>query len=665
MSMIRYGVQGSGKSHLLNELKKSLDAEDFSFFEGAELLRRFIPGDPKEFNLLPEAQKTHARRHAIEATSFNCSVSKTIGVVSGHYNFVDAKGHEDIVWTESDQKVFTHILYLYVDPEVIQKRRESDESRSRHQIPTKQLQHWQDLEMSGLCNICYANGIIFSVIRDPSTKALDENAVKEDTVHIQAKTILQVISTSEETNLAHVKADVDKIVEVGNPIGRKPETMLVLDGDGTLCSEDTGMMFWEKSGADNPKWPHRLKSIFGGPLGYTYHAFLQAMLLYQEFHPETYKKMCREVANQVVLHPQISKLLGRVKQERYAGAIVVTCGLKQVWEYVLERHRLPLKVVGGGRAADGYVVTAEVKAAVVDYLKQKYNMFVWAFGDSELDLEMMKVANQAIVVVGSEETRSKTMEKKLEAAIAGGLQVRQALCPDDTLPRLDLGRLPLIDIGHPALLEYIFRPLQRLQVRHPTSNAPKLLQTPMRDANICGPALREAHRRTGWYLAMEVVSDMLGTETHDVPHVQGDVSEGHRLRHEAKTTIVALMRGGEPMAAGVSDAFPLAMFVHANGPQDLSSHHLRNQRTVILVDSVINSGRTIVAFVHRIRQLHGSIHIVLLSGVVQRDAITGPLKLLDGQVGLKLATLRISDNKYTGKKATDTGNRLFNTTQFD
>jgi uracil phosphoribosyltransferase len=34
---------------------------------------------------------------------------------------------------------------------------------------------------------------------------------------------------------------------------------------------------------------------------------------------------------------------------------------------------------------------------------------------------------------------------------------------------------------------------------------------------------------------------------------------GYRLLHEEATLIVPLMRGGEPMAFGVNEAFPLAM----------------------------------------------------------------------------------------------------------
>jgi len=52
-------------------------------------------------------------------------------------------------------------------------------------------------------------------------------------------------------------------------------------------------------------------------------------------------------------------------------------------------------------------------------------------------------------------------------------------------------------------------------------------------------------------------------------------ASGYRLLHEQQTLIVALMRGGEPMALGVNEAFLLAMFVYARCPDDIIPHHMQ------------------------------------------------------------------------------------------
>ena len=70
-----------------------------------------------------------------------------------------------------------------------------------------------------------------------------------------------------------------------------------------------------------------------------------------------------------------------------------------------------------------------------------------------------------------------------------------------------------------------------------------------------------------------------------ISHVLGHRTTGFRLLHEQQTTIVALMRAGEPMASGVSDAFPSAMYVHAARPSDIKPHHVRDRKHIVLVDS--------------------------------------------------------------------------------
>ena len=180
-----------------------------------------------------------------------------------------------------------------------------------------------------------------------------------------------------------------------------------------------------------------------------------------------------------------------------------------------------------------------------------------------------------------------------------------------------------------------------------------------------GSELRQAHRSVGWYLAIEYLSsnNIIGLEEYDITHVNNSLTTGHRLRHDSKTTIIALMRGGEPMAFGVADAMPTAMFLHANSPDDVKSHHITGQCTVVLVDSVINSGGTILAFIQHIRKLHATIRIVIVAGVVQNEVVERGK--FTSYANVKLVALRISRNKYTGSGGTDTGNRLFNTTHLE
>jgi uracil phosphoribosyltransferase len=147
------------------------------------------------------------------------------------------------------------------------------------------------------------------------------------------------------------------------------------------------------------------------------------------------------------------------------------------------------------------------------------------------------------------------------------------------------------------------------------------------------------------------------------------MTTGHRLRNEENTLIVALMRGGEPMALGVSEAFPAVGFLHAKVAIDLTEEHLKGVETVMLVDSVVNSGKTVVEFVQRVRSVGGkATRIVVVVGVVQAGSLDREAEfgaMVEGDKMLDVVALRLSENKFTGRGGTDTGNRLFNTTRLE
>lgn len=174
----------------------------------------------------------------------------------------------------------------------------------------------------------------------------------------------------------------------------------------------------------------------------------------------------------------------------------------------------------------------------------------------------------------------------------------------------------------------------------------------MRDSIISGPAHRQAHHRTANYLTLSILSEVIGVESFSVDQVQGTKAEGWRIRGEGKTTIVALMRGGEPMALGVSDAMPSAMFVQAHEPEELKDHHLAGQKTVILVDSVINAGKSASEFIQHIRKTFPSIRIVVVAGEANAQCVcTGDFaEMIRRDLDLYLVVLRFSENSYTGTK---------------
>lgn len=113
-------------------------------------------------------------------------------------------------------------------------------------------------------------------------------------------------------------------------------------------------------------------------------------------------------------------LLTRAAHEPHVQGIVVTCGLRKIWENILKRKGLThVQVIGGGKMKNGYVVTPDVKGAIAAQLKPQ-NLRVLAFGDSPLDMEMLKTADEAYILVGEAPHRSYSMDKALSTTIDTG-----------------------------------------------------------------------------------------------------------------------------------------------------------------------------------------------------------------------------------------------------
>ena len=697
-----YRISTCGKTYLLSQLKAKLTKDRFEFIEGSKIIYELIEEgikafqnpnrsekeawfaerglrvfqnldvleknlwpnqrDLKVFQSLEESEQVPWRMLAIDKIGAQARASKRVTIVAGHFSFWTEGEVQRKVCTLNDLQTYTHILYLNVAPKEIAQRIQHDNkshTRYRNYASDDHLRRWQDAEEAELRDICQKNDILFRLIAFSSTLLERSVTVLEDFgLH------------NEEHNMSCAEKELDDMVKAE---GGKLTTMLVMDADKTLAAEDTGKLFWEIREKNDP-----LKNLFSSQLDYTYNAFRQATLLYEEVaNIEEYDVLCKKVASEVHMYSEFISLLQMLAEVQHVGAVIVTCGLKLVWEKALMRENLAehVKVIGGGRIADGLVVTANVKAALVTRLQNLYRLRVYAFGDGPLDLKMLKEAHEAVIVVGREETRSRSMDAELEEAIENGLHARQVLLPSGVTgisTRLDLIKLPEVRLTAQGFSSSIFDRSGQCNNRHvlklhvlqdEDGGAAKLLMTPMRNAEVAGPELREAHRNTGRYLATKYLTNLIGLEEFPTKHVLPRPTSGFRLYHEDKTLIAALMRGGEPMASGISDVFPQAMFLHVKENEDLTTERLNGRQTVVVVDSVVDTGKTIVDFVKRIRSLHATIQIVIVAGVVQdKFPSSGGL---DGYASLSIVALRLSDTQFKGKGTNDTGNRLFNTTHLD
>jgi uracil phosphoribosyltransferase len=200
----------------------------------------------------------------------------------------------------------------------------------------------------------------------------------------------------------------------------------------------------------------------------------------------------------------------------------------------------------------------------------------------------------------------------------------------------------------------------------------QVLASQSRRSDISGPTLQAVHQEIGRYLTDLLVDhfpDLVCPQSY--PHVQGTTFQG--VATVDRVLILPLMRGGEPMARGVYERFPRAKLVHYI--DDMSKEGrvqlvdlVSKVQTIIIVDSVINQGGSVRRCLNT---LHEMIHtlavdpklarlpqLVVLVNVMQAKA---SMVLPQEFPRVRFLALRISDNQYTGKGGTDTGNRLFGT----
>ncbi|OQO04047.1 hypothetical protein B0A48_10690 [Cryoendolithus antarcticus] len=615
-----YGLPGIGKTTLLNLLKELLPHDAFAFCEGSEMVANAAGGSLDTFRNADGNTNNLFRTQAIANIASECTASGKTGIVTGHYSFLNAGAESPgVVFSAAETRHYTHIIYLSASGEEIEQRCR-DDARARVPLAAAEINRWAAKEVKELEPICYRNRILLSVLRIEQMSPIKVAEVIASLIqrfHLQSPALNEhCVTTVMNEFLSKQSATL--------------QSVFIFDGDKTLRDEDTTESFWLFDFA-----------------GYSDCALRQAAQLYREIGSSSFTKYCAEVTSETHVVPELRNIIASVEQHEHTAVFVVTSGLRRVWEVVLRGLVENIDMIGNNpfdEAGSEYVVTPATKADVVAQL-QDQGLEVWAFGDSPLDLPMLKKGDHRVVVVGKAATRSRSIKKELASAIEDGSLPGIArllsspqdcnICPS----RLSTAMLPSI---HSAdITKVLHDSPPRFRLYHATDKSlSKLLRTPTRIATYQGPSLRKAHEQIGRYLATEYVSEIL---------------------------IVPLIRGGEPMAMGVSNVFSEVMFLQAKSPADMTLKHLNQCKAVILLASVVNSGASIAEFVTHIRARRVSVPVVVVAGVVQADAVRpgGSIRKMALKNDIAIVALQLSDNKYTGKEVTDTGARLFNTTALE
>jgi uracil phosphoribosyltransferase len=184
----------------------------------------------------------------------------------------------------------------------------------------------------------------------------------------------------------------------------------------------------------------------------------------------------------------------------------------------------------------------------------------------------------------------------------------------------------------------------------------RLLVDATRRADCAGPALARAHREVGRALGAAVAS-YLPLEEVEIEHVAGR-STGVRVRPGAEPIVVALMRGGLFVAEGLWERLPGAALLPYAGGTAAGLDLPAAGRTVVVVDSVINTGRSLGEALDRVQSL-GAARALAVTLVGYRPSV---LALVEKRPEVGFVAARLSERSYVGRGPTDTGGRLFGTT---
>lgn len=191
-----------------------------------------------------------------------------------------------------------------------------------------------------------------------------------------------------EENIKRVKADIDRFVA-----GSHKPIYVIIDGDRTLIPNDSTKFFFDHLNLDYTD----IKNIFKQQ-GYSFDAFYNVALYYSKIEIEKYNIACTESASRVSIYPEFLSFIDTIKDK--VQLILITSGISQSWKNVINNHSLDFMHLIGGNyfPTDSFVIDKQAKGIIAQAIKNA-NKKVFAFGDTMIDFEMLKAADNSYLVV--------------------------------------------------------------------------------------------------------------------------------------------------------------------------------------------------------------------------------------------------------------------------
>ena len=512
---------------------------DAKVINGIQELRRISGGS---FSELSEEEKHQVR---IKYTEYINGLKDEVIVSDGHYSFM-----ENVAFTKADGDLYDIFIYLYCSPETLKERYALSEKNAKFANESvESISQWQEFEIINLRKECHKRNKDFYVVSDNE---------EEHNEFLGFLSLLRGGFSSYD-----LATDIcNQIMEQFN----KQNTLYIVDGDKTIITQDSYKF------CCNGK-----TKIFDGDFYTSYQSFLFEKELQAASIDKS--KISEITVNNEVYDVVVSN-----------NYVVLSSGIKDLWTDITEAKNL------GTVYANPYI-SADVKYYVVKQLRE-HGYTVFAYGDSKIDLYMLREADKGFLYIG------KRISRSLKNESLSGL-----------VPIYDHSLVILSDEDEEV----------QCDIAICKSNS-----------GISGSRLAAAHVRLGEKIGRRIAA----------------------VFPEKNTSILVLERGGRFFGDGVYMGAG-GIFYSMNPKKD--DVPVINTERVVIVDSVINTGKSIMKIVDEIKKHNTGIDVIIAANVIQNEAVELFEDYLVFATRLsKNSFVGVNQSKQTGKIGPDTADRLFN-----
>ena len=496
----------------------------------------------EKFSYLSEGEKERIR---IAYTDYVKSLDDEMIISDGHYSFL-----RDVVFTDADGELYDVFLYLYCEPKVLLDRYRFSEKNVKYESLSEEIiSQWQWFEIESLRRECHIRQKDFYVISDNGSCCKIEKFLEAIKNGYSSYDVAMLIT--------------DKITR----IFPEPSEIYIIDGDKTIIEQDSFRFCC-----------NGITSVFDGD----FYSGYQSWLFSNEYDISGFEK---ERIRDITINEYVWE---KIKGKPY---IVMSSGISEIWSCIGEEKGISNIIADTN-------ISADTKYFVVKEL-QKRGYVVNAFGDSKIDIYMLKEAETGTLCIGERISRSLRNERM------DGLQL-------------------LYSHNH-----YVLSSSCNEEVE-------KDIYICKSNSGIHGSRLAAAHMRLGERLGIVLKSR--------IP--------------ETNTALLVLERGGRFFGDGIYGEFGGRLYSYNPAKEELP---IIDDEIVVIIDSVINTGKSIEVIIDKLRKHNPRVEIILVTNVIQRKAVERFKDYL-------LLAVRVSDNSFIGKnQATQSGNsgpdtadRLFN-----